>query len=303
MRCYRITVFLFFIFSFVFNSSAVYCQDFEKVEITAEKVAGNVFMLQGKGGNIGACVGDDAVFLVDDQFAPLTEKIKFAISKISNKKIRFVINTHWHYDHVGGNENLGDAGAAIVAHENVRYRMSTDQVIAFFNAEVPASPKAALPIITFSRDIRFYLNGEEIHIFHEKNAHTDGDAVVFFKKSNVIHTGDIYFSGIYPFIDLSSHGSIDGIISAAKHILSIINENTKIIPGHGPMSNKSEFTVYIEMLETLRNRVREHISNGKTLKEIHGLRPSKEFDAVWGDGFLTPDKFVQILYEDLSRSK
>ena len=303
MRQHRSMVFLLWVCTLVVISSDVYCQDFDKVVITTEKTAGNIFMIQGQGGNIGVCVGDDGVFLVDDQFAPLTEKIKSAIAKISKQKIRFVINTHWHFDHVGGNENLGDAGAAIVAHENVRYRMSTDQVIEFFNTQRPPAPKAALPIITFSRDIRFHLNGEEIYIFHIKNAHTDGDAVVFFKKANVIHTGDIYFSGIYPFIDVSSHGSVDGIINAAKHILSIINDNTKIIPGHGPMSNKAAFADYVVMLEKIRSRVSKHIAGGKTLKDIQALGLSKDFDSVWGDGFLTPDKFIQILYEDLSRGK
>jgi cyclase len=303
MRYYQVTAFLFLVFAFVFNTSPVVGQDFDEVKIVTEKVAGNISMLQGKGGNIGVCAGDDGVFLVDDQFAPLTEKIKTAISKISDKNIRFVINTHWHYDHVGGNENMGEAGAVIVAHENVRQRMSTDQFIAFFNAKIPAYPKAAQPIITFSQDIRFHLNNEEIQVFHIKNAHTDGDAVIFFKKANVIHTGDIYFAGIYPFIDVSSNGSVDGIINAAKHIISLIDDNTKIIPGHGPMSNKAEFAVYIQMLEDLRNRVSKHISMGKTLMEIQGLTPSKDYDAEWGDGFLPPDKFIQILYEDLLKSK
>jgi glyoxylase-like metal-dependent hydrolase (beta-lactamase superfamily II) len=258
-------------------------------------------MLQGAGGNIGACVGEDGVFLIDDQFAPLTEKIRAAISKISKREIRFLINTHWHYDHVGGNEKLGEAGTVILAHDNVRYRLSTEQFIRFFNKKIPPYPKAALPIITFSKDLTFHLNGEEIYFFHVKHAHTDGDAVVYFKRSNVIHTGDIYFAGYYPFIDLSSGGAVDGMIEATRHILSIIDDKTKIIPGHGPMSSKADFFAYLEMLVTIRARMEKHIQSGKTLADIQALAPSKEFDSAWGDGFLSPEKFVQILYDDLSR--
>ena len=258
-------------------------------------------MLQGAGGNIGVCVGDDGVFIIDDQFAPLTAKIKFAIAKLSSKKVRFVINTHWHCDHVGGNENMGEAGAVIVAHQNVRKRMSTDQFMEFFNKKVPSAPKSALPVITFTQDLTFHLNDEETRIFHVKEAHTDGDAVVFFEKSNVIHTGDIYFSGMYPFIDKSSHGSVDGVIKAARHILDIINDDTKVIPGHGPLSNKAELAVYVEMLVSLRAKMSAYISKGKTLEEIKAIGPSKDFDPKWGGGFLSPDKFTQILYEDLSK--
>jgi len=276
-------------------------QDFDKVQIKTVKAAGNVHMHLGSGGNIGVCTGDDGVFLVDDQFAPLTKKIKAAIGEISDKDIRFVINTHWHFDHVGGNENMGKTGAVIVAHENVRNRMSTDQFIEFFQKKIQASSKVALPIITFARDITFHLNEEEIYVFHVNNAHTDGDAIVYFRNSNVIHTGDVYFAGIYPFIDTSSHGSVNGVINAAKNVLSIINDDTKIIPGHGPLSNKAELTGYVDMLISLRDKVSKHISEGKTLKEIQASKPTQEFDEKWGHGFLTPDQFVQILYKDLSR--
>jgi len=253
MSLRRINVLFLSLCVLFFCFSNAYSQEFDKVQISTIKVAENIYMLQGQGGNIGVCVGEDGVFIVDDQFAPLTAKIKAAIAKLSNKSIRFVINTHWHFDHVGGNENMGEAGAVIVAHENVRKRMSTDQFIEFFNKKLPPSPKVALPVITFTQDIAFHLNNEETRIFHATNAHTDGDAIVFFKKSNVIHTGDIYFAGIYPFIDTSSHGSIDGMIKAAKHILSIINDDTKVIPGHGPLSKKAELAEYVEMLVSLNN--------------------------------------------------
>ena len=301
MSLRRISVLCLSVCMLVLSYSSTYSQDFDKVEISTIKVAENIYMLQGAGGNIGVCVGDDGVFIIDDQFAPLTAKIKSAIAKLSSKKIRFVINTHWHSDHVGGNENMGEAGAVIVAHRNVRKRMSTDQFMEFFNKKVPTAPKAALPVITFTQDITFHLNDEETRIFHVKEAHTDGDAVVFFEKSNVIHTGDIYFSGMYPFIDKSSHGSVDGVIKAARHILDIINDDTKVIPGHGPLSNKAELAVYVDMLVSLRAKMSAYISKGKTLEEIKQIGPSKDFDPQWGGGFLSPDKFTQILFEDLSK--
>ncbi len=286
----------------VFNFSMVKAEGLDKVEIVTQQVTENIYMLQGQGGNLGVSVGDDGVFLVDDQFAPLTEKIKAAISKISSQDIRFVINTHYHFDHVGGNENLGTAGAAIVAHKNVRQRMSTEQLITFFNKTIPPYPQKALPVITFSEDINFHLNDEDIHVVHVKDAHTDGDAVVFFRKANVVHTGDIYFAGIYPFIDTSSSGSIKGVIAAVHSVLKIINDQTRVIPGHGPLSNKKELARYVKMLETLESRVSSSIAQGKSLEEIQQMQPSKEFDQEWGDGFLPPHKFVQILFEDLSKN-
>lgn len=303
MNLRRISLLCLSVCMLFLSYSSTYSQEYDKVEISTIKLSENIYMLQGAGGNIGVCVGDDGVFIIDDQFAPLTAKIKSAIAKLSSKKVRFVINTHWHHDHVGGNENLGEAGAVIVAHQNVRKRMNTDQFMEFFNKKVPTAPKAALPVITFTRDITFHLNDEETRIFHVKEAHTDGDAVVFFEKANVIHTGDIYFSGMYPFIDKSSHGSVDGVIKAARHILDIINDDTKVIPGHGPLSNRAELAVYVEMLVSLRAKMSAYISKGKTLEEIKQIGPSKDFDAKWGGGFLSPDKFTQILYEDLSRVK
>lgn len=289
----------------LFTVSSAFGQDkdFDKVKIKTVKLSENVYMLLGSGGNIGVYAGEDGVFLVDDQFAPLTKKIKAAIGKISDKKIRFVINTHWHFDHVGGNENLGEMGSVIIAHENVRKRMSTDQFIEFFQKKIPASPKVALPIITFTKDLMFHLNGENIHVFHVNNAHTDGDAIVYFRNSNVIHTGDIYFAGLYPFIDTSAHGSVNGVIDAAQYVLSIINDDTKVIPGHGPLSNKAELRAYVDMLISVRAKISKQISDGKTIEEIQRTKPTQAFDKKWGHGMLTPDQFVQILYKDLSMNQ
>lgn len=289
----------------LFTVSSAFGQDkdFDKVQIKTVKLSENVYMLLGSGGNIGVYAGEDGVFLVDDQFAPLTKKIKAAIGKISDKKIRFVINTHWHFDHVGGNENLGEMGSVIIAHENVRKRMSTDQFIEFFQKKIPASPKVALPIITFTKDLVFHLNGENIHVFHVNNAHTDGDAIVYFRNSNVIHTGDIYFAGLYPFIDTSAHGSVNGVIDAAQYVLSIINDDTKVIPGHGPLSNKAELRAYVDMLISVRAKISKQISDGKTIEEIQRTKPTQAFDKKWGHGMLTPDQFVQILYKNLSMNQ
>lgn len=269
---------------------------FKDVQIKTIPIKNGIYMLMGKGGNIGLCVGEDGVFMIDDQFAPLTTKIKKAISKISKKPIKFVINTHWHYDHTGGNENLGKDSVIIVSHDKVRQRMSKDGFIKAFNAKIPAASKIALPVITFNDAISFYLNNEDIEIIHQENAHTDGDSVVFFKTSNVIHTGDIYFNGFYPFIDESSAGSIDGIIKAVNYILTKVDDNTKIIPGHGELSNKKELINYRDTLIILRDRMRKLIKEGKTLEEVLALKPNSDLDKTWGKGFLNPESFLKILY-------
>jgi cyclase len=274
-------------------------EDFDKVEVTSAKVAEGVYVLNGRGGNIGASVGEDGVVLIDDQYAPLTVKVRAAIASLTPQPIRFVINTHWHGDHTGGNENLGKAGIVIVAHENVRKRMSVEQFIAAFGDKVPASPKAALPIITFADSVAFHLNGEDIQAFHVAPAHTDGDTVVQFKKANVVHMGDCFFNGMYPFIDLSSGGSIDGIVAAADKVLPMVDMNTKIIPGHGPVGDKAALQIYRDVMATIRDRVKALVAAGKTLDEVKAAQPTKDFDAKWGAGFMKPDIFIAIVYQSL----
>ena len=269
---------------------------FNKVEIKSTDLGNGIFMLSGMGGNIGVSVGDDGVFMIDDQFAPLTPKIKQAILKLSKKPIRFMINTHWHYDHTGGNENLGKDGVVIVAHNNVRERMSKDGFIKAFNKKVPASPKLALPIITFNDTVNFHLNNLDINVIHQKNAHTDGDSIVLFKSANVIHMGDTFFNGLYPFIDGSSKGSVDGMIKTADYVLSISNENTKIIPGHGPLGDKKSLGVYRSMLITVRDRMQKLKNDGKSLEEIIALKPNADLDKAWGEAFLNPEMFLKVLY-------
>ena len=270
-------------------------QDFSKVEIRATRLSATAYLLEGAGGNIGVSVGDDAVFVIDDQFAPLTERINAAIAKITPKPVRFVLNTHWHFDHTGGNENYGRAGAVLVAHDNVRKRMSGEQFIEFLRMPQKASPAPALPIVTFDGAMTFHINGDELRAVHMPRAHTDGDSIVHFLGSDVIHMGDIYFRGSYPFIDASSGGSVEGVIAACDKVLAIASPATRIIPGHGPLSDRAGLQAYRDMLETVSGRVRKLLAEGRSPAEIAAAGVSAEFDAEWGKGFMPPARFALML--------
>jgi cyclase len=276
-------------------------QDFSQVEIQTQKLADTVYMMTGAGGNIGLSVGEDAVFVIDDQFAPLTPKIQAAIAKITDKPVKFVLNTHWHFDHTGGNENFGKGGALIIAHENVRKRLSVEGLIEFLGMKTQPEPKAALPVITFTRDLTFHINGDEVFAHHVARAHTDGDAIVQFRKSNVIHMGDTFFNKLYPFIDTSSGGSVAGVLAAADLVLRLADDDTKIIPGHGPLATKADLEAYREMLATVSARVRQFVRQGRTLEQVIAAKPTAKYDEVWGKGFLPPEKFVAMLYGNLKR--
>lgn len=281
---------------------AVAQQDFSKVVIESQQLAEGIYMLTGAGGNLGVSVGEDGVILIDDQFAELTPKIQDALTKLSPKPVRFVINTHWHFDHTGGNENMGKTGAIIVAHDNVRRRMSVPSFIKMFNREQPASPKDALPIVTFDNNVTFHFNGEEIFVFHIANAHTDGDSLILFRHANVLHMGDTFFNGFYPFIDSGSGGSIDGMIAAADQVLPMLKPDTKVIPGHGPLGSAKELKAFRDMLATLRENIAKLIREGKTVEQAVAANPTKDLDAVWGKGFLKPEQVVQMVYADLERT-
>ena len=285
--------------SIAFRASAQ--QDFSKVEVKTVDVAPGVHMLIGSGGNIGVSSGPDGVLIIDDQYAPLTDKIRAAVTAISKDPIRFVVNTHWHGDHTGGNENMGGAGAVIVAHENVRRRMSTEHISAFFKRTTPASPKAALPVMTFGQDVSFHVNGDDLHVFHVDPAHTDGDSIIHWQKANVFHMGDLYFSGGYPFIDLESGGSVDGVIAAAEKVLSMANDSSKIIPGHGPLSTKKDLTGYRDMLKTIRTRIHSQVTSGKSLDEVKASRPTKDWDDTLGKGFINGDSLTEFVYRSLAK--
>jgi glyoxylase-like metal-dependent hydrolase (beta-lactamase superfamily II) len=282
---------------------AVHAQEMQDVRIETVEVAPGIYMLVGRGGNIGVSVGEDGVFLIDDQYAPLTDKVVAAIRAVSDAPIRFVLNTHWHGDHTGGNENLGEAGALIVAHDNVRKRMRVEQFLEVFDRTVEPAPPGALPVVTFSETVTFHLNGDEIHAFHVENAHTDGDAIIVFRNADVVHMGDTYFNGVYPFIDISTGGSIDGVIAAADAVLATIGDETRIIPGHGPLSGKAELKAFRDMMAGVRAAVAEQVAAGKTLEETIAAGPTAPWDAAWGAGFIKPETFTRIVYVDLSRKR
>jgi glyoxylase-like metal-dependent hydrolase (beta-lactamase superfamily II) len=260
-------------------------QDFSKVEIKAEKLSDTVYMLTGEGGNIGLSIGEDAVLMIDDQFAPLTPKIQEAIAKLTPKPVKLLVNTHWHSDHTGGNENFGRAGALIVAHENVRKRLSTDGFVEFLGMKTKAEPRIALPTITFARETVFNVNGDELRVVHVPNAHTDGDAIVYFTKSNVIHMGDIFFNKLYPFIDSSSGGSAAGVIASADRVLKTAREDTRIIPGHGPLASKADLKAYRDMLATVSGRIQKQVKSGKSLAPGDRLQAQRRVRRGLGPGF------------------
>ncbi|NNF32865.1 MAG: MBL fold metallo-hydrolase [Saprospiraceae bacterium] len=276
-------------------------QDWDAVEIIPEKINENLYVLFGAGGNIGLFMGEDGTLIIDDQYAPLSEKIKAAINGLTDDPVKYVVNTHWHGDHTGGNEAFGNDGATIIAHSNVRKRLSTEQVMKAFNRTVPPSPEAAWPVITFEEDISLHVNGDDLMIFHVHNAHTDGDAFVYFKNSNVLHMGDCFFKGRFPFIDLGSGGSIDGAIRAVAVALMIVDEETVIIPGHGTLASKQDLLKYSQMLHTMRDRVKKAVAEGKTIDEIKTAGLDEGYEE-WGTGFINVATFVDFIWTDLDRA-
>jgi len=285
------------------TAAAVMAQrDFSSVEIKSQKLAEGVYMLTGAGGNIGVCTGPEGVLLVDDQYAPLAPKIQAALKGIADQPLRMVLNTHWHGDHTGGNETFAKAGALLLAQENVRQRMSTTQTISA-DSKVDPSPAAALPVVTFQDGIIVHLNGEELEVTHLANAHTDGDAVVWFRKAKVLHTGDIFFNGIYPRIDCPSGGSIDGMIAATETLLGKIGPDTQVIPGHGPLGDRAALQAYHDMLSGARAAVAQAAQGGKTLADVQAAKPTAAWDTVWGNGFIKPDKFVEFVYTGVTAKK
>lgn len=262
-------------------------------------VAGNVHMLIGRGGNIGVSVGKDGPFLIDDQFAPLVDQIKAAVRKLDERPVRFVINTHWHGDHTGGNERFGKAGAIVVAHRNVRRRMSVEQFMKAFGRKVPPAPEEALPVITFTDSVTLHWNGDDVAIFHVPHAHTDGDAIVHFPKANVIHMGDTFFNGSYPFIDTGSGGSLHGLLAAVRKVLAMCDERTKVIPGHGPLGDRDALQRYLDMLTEVHRRVSKLVREGKSADDIVAARPTAEWDDAWGRGFMSPERFLRIVVESV----
>jgi glyoxylase-like metal-dependent hydrolase (beta-lactamase superfamily II) len=290
--------FLLLIVSLLFAVSASAQTDFSKVEMKATKVAGNVWMLEGAGGNIGVSVGDDGLLIVDDQFAPLADKIRAALKGIADKKLHFILNTHWHGDHTGGNVAFGPE-ATIIAHDNVRKRLATEQKSTVFNTTTPPSPKEALPVITFDQTLTVHFNGEEIRAIHYPKGHTDGDSVIFFSASNVVHLGDDFFAGRFPFVDLESGGSVEGLVKNIGELIAKIPADVKLIPGHGPISTLDDLKSYHRMLQQTTEIVRGKIKAGKTLDQIKSEGLPAEW-APWGTGFIKTDRWVETIYKSLT---
>ena len=286
---------------FTAAASAQQQPDFSKVEIKVTKVAGTVYMLQGYGGNIGVSVGEDGILIVDDQFAPLADKIKAALRGITDKPVKFVLNTHWHFDHTGGNPYFGET-APIIAHENVRKRLQSGGSIKAFKMEIPPAPKAALPVVTFADKVTVHINGEDIRAIHFPKGHTDGDIVVFFPQSNVVHMGDDFFAGMFPFIDLESGGSVQGLIADIAQIIPMLPPDVKVIPGHGPLSTLDDLNKFEGMLRGASAAVAAAMKQGKSLDQMKKENVLANY-ADWGKGMLKPDQFTEIIYNDLSGKK
>ena len=273
-----------------------------KVTLKITPVANGVSMIEGAngfaGGNVAVTVGDDGVFVIDDELAPLSPKLKAALASLSKKPVRFVVNTHWHPDHTGGNPAMAATGAVIIAQDNVRKRVSVDQVREFMGKQMTtaALPLAAQPVVTFTDDVTLHLNGDDVHVVHVPAAHTDGDSIVHFKKANVIHSGDAVVPG-FPLVDADSGGTFDGFIGAADKVLSLADDNTKIIPGHGRVMTKADVTAFRQMLIEARDRVVKLMAAKKTVDEATAAKPLDDLEAKWGQSFVHGDWVVASIYK------
>ncbi len=276
-------------------------QDFSAVKIQTIEVGKGLYMLMGSGGNMALSTGADGSVLVDTEYAPLNAKIRAAIKQAGGSDVKFVVNTHWHGDHTGGNEPFGKAGAVIIAQTNVRTRMSTGQFMAAMNQKVPPAPAAALPTITFPTRATFHWNGNIVNVYHVENAHTDGDSIVHFTNQNVFHTGDTFVKDQYPFIDRSSNGTLDGFIHASETVLERSDAGTKIIPGHGDLATRADLQRFHDMLVGVRAKLKALIDAGKSEDDVVAAKPTAEWDAQWGGGFMKPEQFTRFAYQSLKQ--
>jgi glyoxylase-like metal-dependent hydrolase (beta-lactamase superfamily II) len=297
-------VFLSVVLIFACQFSLSQDQDFSKVQMKVTKVNGNVYMLEGAGGNIGASIGEDGIVIVDDQYAPLADKIRAALKGITDKPLRFVINTHYHGDHTGGNA-LFQKDAPILAQDNVRKRMEQGTAagnLGKISMQMPAQPKEALPIITFEHDVTVHLNGEDIRALHFPSGHTDGDSIIFFPKSDVVHMGDDFVTYGFPFVDLGGGGSVEGMISAVEQVMAQLPPDVKVIPGHGPVSNLDDLKKFVTMLKETLAVVDKGVKQGKSLEQMQKENILAPWDK-WNGGFLKTDTWLETLYNDLTGKK
>jgi cyclase len=287
------------------GSAAAQQNDFSKVQIKVAKVSGNIYMLEGSGGNIAASVGEDGIVIVDDQFAPLVEKIQQALKGITDKPLRFIINTHYHGDHTGGNEPFSNSGSTVIAQDNVRKRLESGGTAGnggSVKMDYAAAPKAALPIITFSNDVTVHLNGEDIRALHFPSGHTDGDSIIFFPKNNVVHMGDDFVRYGFPFIDVASGGSVQGMIDAMEKAMALLPADVKVIPGHGALSNLDDVRAFVKMLKETSAVVQKAINRRQTLEQMKQAKILAPWEKFSGS-FINTDAFIETLYNSLTGQK
>lgn len=275
---------------------------FAAVQIRTTDLGSGLYMMEGAGGNLGLSIGDDGVFLIDDQYAPMGDKIKGAIAELTDQPISYLVNTHWHQDHTGGNEVFAKSGALIFAHNHVRHRMASVQTT-IRGEEVGPSPAAALPVVTYSEEMHFHINGLDIHMIHAERAHTDGDTIIHFRDANILHMGDMFFNGMYPFIDLASGGTLDGLIAGCELAFALMDEDTKIMPGHGPLATRADFESYIDMLKGVRTTIGSRIEAGESKEDILAAEPLMPLDKQWGGGFIKTAGFTELVYEIIRLGK
>jgi cyclase len=283
-------------------------QDFSKVEMKVTRVAGNVYLLQGAGGNIAASVGEDGIVLVDDEFAPLAAKIGAALKGlgITDKPVRFVINTHFHFDHTGGNLPFASEGSTVIAHDNVRARMATGGHFGnggTIGMDAKPAEKGALPVVTFDHDVSVHLNGEDIRALHFPAGHTDGDAIIFFPKANVVHMGDDYVRYGFPFIDVEAGGSVEGMAKACESVIAQLPADVKVIPGHGEVSNLEELRAYARMLRETTAVVRKALAAGRTLEQMKKDNVLAAWSKQYSGDFVSTDVYLDTLYNSLTDRK
>lgn len=302
MQSTKRMVLIVFLFGIVLQTGILNAEQPPAVEVTSEKIAENIYLLQDSAGmgNTTVLTGNDGILMIDAKVKDSVDMLLQKITELSKTPIRFEVITHWHFDHVEGNEKVAQTGATIIAHENVRKQMSVSHDMKLLGVSVPPSPEAALPLLTYQKELSLHMDGEDVKVFHLGPAHTDGDSIIYFSHANVIHMGDLYFEGLYPFIGIYSGGSLAGMIKAIHSILPMLDEETIVVPGHGPVSDKGQLETYVAMLAEIQQAISKLMAKGMSLDEVVAAKPTKAFDEKWGKGFLSPDTFVGLIYMDLS---